>query len=85
MAASKIFSITGSASAAIAYIANPDKTENGKWIDTFMCSQDPKVAAKDFEEVSRTGTGRSTITAQHFIVSFQPGEVTPEKAMEVGA
>ena len=85
MAASKIFSITGSASAAIAYIANPDKTENGKWIDTFMCSQDPKVAAKDFEEVSRTGTGRSSITAQHFIVSFQPGEVTPEKAMEVGA
>jgi len=49
-----------------------------------MCSRDPDKAAKDFAEVTATGTGRSTVLAQHFIMSFKPGEVTPERAMEIG-
>lgn len=84
MAATKIFPITASTSQGLAYIANPEKTDNGRLITTFMCSRDPVKAAEDFAEVTATGTGRSTVLAQHFIMSFKPGEITPERALEIG-
>lgn len=84
MAATKIFGITATIGSAIAYIADPKKTENGLYISTCMCSRDPAKAAKDFADVTSKGTGRSSVLAQHFIVSFKPGEVTPQKAFEIG-
>ena len=84
MAATKIFPITATTAKALAYIAADSKTDNGRLISTYMCSRDPDKAAKDFAEVTATGTGRSTVLAQHFIMSFKPGEVTPERAMEIG-
>ncbi len=84
MAATKIFGITATVGSAIAYIADPKKTENGLYISTCMCSREPAKAAKDFADVTAKGTGRSSVLAQHFIVSFKPGEVTPQKAFEIG-
>ena len=84
MAATKIFPITATTAKALAYIAANSKTDNGRLISTFMCSREPDKAAKEFAEVTATGTGRSTVLAQHFIMSFKPGEVTPERAMEIG-
>ena len=84
MATTKIFPITATVGSAIAYIAAAAKTDNGRLISTFMCSREPSKAAKEFAEVTATGTGRSTVIAQHFIMSFKPGEVTPERAMEIG-
>ena len=84
MAATKIFGISATIGSAIAYIADPKKTENGLYISTCMCSREPSKAAKDFVDVTAKGTGRSSVLAQHFIVSFKPGEVTPQKAYEIG-
>lgn len=84
MAATKIFPITATTAKALAYIAADSKTDNGRLISTFMCSREPDKAAKEFAEVTATGTGRSTVLAQHFIMSFKPGEVTSERAMEIG-
>lgn len=80
MAATKIFPITDTTHKALAYIAADNKTDNGRFVSTFMCSRDPDKAAKEFAEVTATETGRSTVLAQHFIISFKPGEVTPEPA-----
>ena len=38
----------------------------------------------DFDEIRRHGTGKSSVLAQHFIVSFKPGEITPERAYKSG-
>ena len=84
MAATKIFPIKTTTAKAIAYIAADSKTDNGRLISTFMCSRDPDKAAKEFAEVTATGTGRSTVLAQHFIMSFKPGEITPERALALG-
>ena len=84
MATSKIFSIRQTVGKSLAYIADPKKTENGLYISTCMCSRSPAKAAQDFDEITAKGTGRSSVLAQHFIVSFAPGEITPQKAYEVG-
>ena len=70
--------------ASLKYIANPEKTDNGRLIFTQGCSADPEQAHRDYEEIRANGTGRSTVLAQHFIVSFKPGEITPERALQLG-
>lgn len=57
MATTKIFPITATTGKAIAYIAKAEKTDNGRLISTYMCSRDPDKAAKEFAEVTATGTG----------------------------
>ncbi len=84
MAATKIFPITSTEVKALAYIANPEKTDNGRLIFTSGCSDDPYQVSRDFEEVRRNGTGLNTVLSQHFIQSFSPGEITPERALEIG-
>ena len=41
-------------------------------------------ASHDFAEIRKHGTGKSSVLAQHFIVSFKPGEITPERALQLG-
>ncbi|MBO6307613.1 MAG: relaxase/mobilization nuclease domain-containing protein [Oribacterium sp.] len=84
MATTKIFSVSVDELASLKYIANPEKTDNGRLIFTQGCSADPEQAHRDFEEIRENGTGRSTVLAQHFIVSFKPGEITPERALQLG-
>lgn len=84
MATTKIISIRSTEANAIAYIANPDKTGNGRLIHTFGCRKNPYEASKDFEQVRAMGTGRNQILSHHFIQSFAHGEITPESALQVG-
>ena len=84
MATTKIISIRVTAANAIAYIANPDKTDNGRLIHTFGCDKNPVQASRDFEQVRVMGTGRNQILSHHFIQSFAPNEITPENALQVG-
>ena len=81
MATTKIFPIHADVEGSLAYIANPEKTDNGRLVYAFGCSEKPSRAARDFSEIR---SRRSTVLAQHFIVSFKPGEITPERALEVG-
>ena len=84
MATTKLFAIKTTEVKALAYIANPEKTDNGRLIFTYGCSSDPAQASRDFEAVRAGGTGLNTVLSQHFIQSFKPGEITPERALEVG-
>ena len=84
MATTKLFPITVTERKAISYIADGSKTDNGRLISTFCCSSDPAQASRDFASVRACGTGKSKILSQHFIQSFKPGEITPERALEVG-
>lgn len=84
MATTKLFAIKTTEVKALAYIANPEKTDGGRLIFTYGCSSDPAQASKDFEAVRAGGTGLNTVLSQHFIQSFKPGEITPERALEVG-
>ena len=84
MATTKLFAIKTTEVKALAYIANPEKTDNGRLIFTYGCSPDPAQASKDFEVIRAGGTGLNTVLSQHFIQSFKPGEITPERALEVG-
>ena len=84
MATTKLFAIKTTEVKALAYIANPEKTDGGRLIFTYGCSQNPAQASRDFEAVRAGGTGLNTVLSQHFIQSFKPGEITPERALEVG-
>lgn len=85
MATTSVHSIYVTQSKALEYIINPEKTENGLLVDSFACSNDPKLAAQMFEAVrNRLGTGRGNILAQHIHQNFAPGEVTPEEALQIG-
>ena len=75
MATTKLFAIKTTEVKALAYIANPEKTDNGRLVYAFGCSEKPSRAARDFAEIR---SRRSTVLAQHFIVSFKLGEITPE-------
>lgn len=84
MATTKLFAIKTTEAKALAYIANPEKTDDGRLIFTYGCSSDPAQASRDFSAVRAGGTGLNTVLSQHFIQSFKPGEITPERALEVG-
>ena len=84
MATTKLFPIKATEAKALAYIANPEKTDNGRLIFTYGCSFNPVQASKDFAEIRKSGTGLNTVLSQHFIQSFVPNEITPERALEIG-
>ncbi len=69
---------------SLEYIVDGNKTRGNALVQSFMCETEPVRAAEQFRAVQqRFGTGRSTTKAQHIIQSFSPGEVTPERAMEI--
>ena|GEM_PF-4194862 len=53
MAATKIFPITATEVKALTYIANLEKTDNGRLIVTSGCSSEPNQASKDFRPVRK--------------------------------
>lgn len=76
--------ISSSLCGSLEYIVDGNKTRDHSLVESFMCETDPVRAAEQFRAVrDRFGTGRSTTQAQHIIQSFEPEEVTPEKAMEI--
>jgi len=73
-------------SKALAYISNPDKTEDKLLISTYGCASE--TAAQEFEWTRRIAEQKGMkpvrIIARHVIQSFDVGEVTPELAHEIG-
>lgn len=86
MAITKIKPIRGTISKALAYIENPDKTDEKLLVSSFGCSIE--TAAKEFEWTRRIaeqqGMNPTKIIARHMIQSFAVGEVSPELAHEIG-
>ena len=77
MAATKLFSITSTEVKAIAYIVNPDKTDNGRLVYSFGCTANASEASRMFQNVRDNGTGKTRILSHHMIQSFTPNEITP--------
>lgn len=86
MAYLKIFPIKVTVEKAIEYISKPEKTDEQLLISTFGCTLE--TAALEFamtrEMGKRNVCDRNGNLAFHLIQSFRPGEVTPEKAHELG-
>ncbi len=83
MAVTSIHAIKATEWAAIRYITDADKTVNGLYVSSYGCRADSAGASEDFRAVRNSGTGRTKILAHHIIQSFEHGEITPEKAMQV--
>ena len=71
------------------YIKNPEKTDGGEWVTAYECS--PSIVDQEFmfskrQYAAATGRdqGASDVIAYHLRISFKPGEIEPEKALEVG-
>lgn len=82
---------------AIEYVINGDKTDECKYVTGINVSESAKDAFEDFRLNFEMHTGerfnklslpengrKSKIRLHHYIQSFKPGEVTPEKANEIG-
>ena len=83
MAVTSIHSIKATYWATIRYITDGDKTVNGLYVQSYACRSDSAGASEDFRTVRNNGTGRTRILAHHIIQSFEHGEITPEKALQV--
>ena len=73
----------------IDYVANPQKTDNGRLITSYEC--DSRVADAQFllakrQYIAATGRvrGKDDVIAYHVRQSFRPGEITPEEANRLG-
>ncbi len=73
----------------IDYVANPQKTDNGKLITSYAC--DSRTADAEFllakrQYIAATGRvrGADDVIAYHVRQSFRPGEITPEEANQLG-
>ena len=84
MAITRIHTIHTGTYGAIAYICNPDKTADGKYVVSNLCVSSPSGASEQFKNIRQIGTGKCRNEAQHIIQSFAPGEITPEQALLIG-
>ena len=73
----------------IDYVANPQKTDNGRLVTGYEC--DSRIADTEFVMAKRqyiaiTGRvrGKDDVIAYHVRQSFRPGEITPEEANRLG-
>ena len=73
-------------SKAIAYILNPEKTDEKLLVSSYGCASE--TAAREFEWTRKIaeqkGMNPVRIIARHVFQSFEIGEVTPELAHEIG-
>ena len=73
-------------SKAIAYILNPEKTDEKLLVSSYGCASE--TAAREFEWTRKIaeqkGMNPVRIIARHVIQSFEIGEVTPELAHKIG-
>ena len=74
----------------LSYAINPDKTNSGQLVKAYGC--EPETAAgemllckKEYETyIGRSEEKKSDIVLYQIRQSFKPGEITPEKAQEIG-
>ena len=82
MAVTKTHPIKSTLKAAIDYICNPDKTDGKLLVSSFGCAAE--TADIEFEWTRRHSIDKGTHLGRHLIQTFEPGEVSAEKAHEIG-
>ena len=82
MAVTKIKPIKSTLKKALEYIQNPDKTDDKMLVSSFGCSYE--TADIEFAFTLSQALDRGNNLAHHLIQSFEPGEVSFEKAHEIG-
>jgi len=80
---------------SIAYVLNPDKTEDLLLVSGINVVADRKLAYQQFKNIYQSfhvfdqqlktkAKKKKIILAHHFVQSFKPGEVTPDIAQKIG-
>ena len=82
MAVTKTHPIKSTLKAAIDYICNPEKTGGKLLVSSYGCAAE--TADIEFSWTRRHAIDKGTNLGRHLIQAFQPGEVTPEQAHEIG-
>lgn len=82
MAITKIHAIKGTLKKSIDYIMNPDKTDEKLLVRGLACS--PEIADIEFKMTKDYFGKTEGNLAYHLVQAFKPGEVTEEKAHEIG-
>ena len=82
MAVTKIKPIKSTLSKALDYIQNPAKTEEKLLVSSFGCSYE--TADIEFAYTLSQALEKGSNLAHHLMQSFEPGEVSYEKAHEIG-
>ena len=82
MAVTKIHPIKSTLKKALDYITNPAKTEGKLYVSSFGCAVE--TADIEFEKTRLRAMNKGNNLAHHLIQAFEPGEVTPEAAHEIG-
>ena len=82
MAVTKIKPIKSTLKKALEYIQNPDKTDDKMLVSSFGCSYE--TADIEFTFTLSQALDKGNNLAHHLIQSFEPGEVSFEKAHEIG-
>ena len=82
MAVTKIKPIKITLKKALEYIQNPDKTDDKMLVSSFGCSYE--TADIEFAFTLSQALDKGNNLAHHLIQSFEPGEVSFEKAHEIG-
>lgn len=82
MAVTKTHPIKSTLKAAIDYICNSDKTDGKLLVSSFGCAAE--TVDIEFEWTRRHSIDKGTHLGRHLIQAFEPGEVSPEEAHEIG-
>lgn len=82
MAVTKTHPIKSTLKAAIDYICNPDKTDGRLLVSAYGCAAE--TADMEFSWTRRHAIDKGTNLGRHLIQAFEPGEVSPEEAHEIG-
>lgn len=82
MAVTKTHSIKSTLKAAIDYICNPEKTDGKLLVSSYGCTAE--TADIEFAWTRRHSIDKGTNLGRHLIQAFEPGEVSPEEAHEIG-
>lgn len=67
---------------AIDYICNPEKTDGKLLVSAYGCAAE--TADIEFAWTRRHAIDKGKNLGRHLIQAFEPGEVSPEKAHEIG-
>ena len=82
MVVTKTHPIKSTLKAAIDYICNPEKTDGKLLVSSYGCTAE--TADIEFEWTRRHSIDKGAHLGRHLIQAFEPGEVTPEEAHEIG-
>jgi len=83
MAYTEIHPIKSTLGKALAYICNPEKTDEKILISSFGCAHETADIEFGFT-LAQTKMRKGDNLAHHLIQAFDPGETTPEQAHEIG-